>query len=134
EGTAVLADVRPGRLEFVLIHQQEFYLVHRVPLPGETRPADAARILLKELRRLLFGHQGKGKEDLEQLLLTGDGPLPEIAAELKGQIPTDILNPFRKTAVSPDVKKTDFYARDAGRFVAPVGLALKRIPTRQARS
>ncbi len=134
KGTAVLADVRPGRLGFVLIHQREFYLAHRVPLPEDARPADAARLLLKELRRLLFGHQGKGKEDLEQLLLTGEGPLQEIAAELKGQIPTEILNPFRKIAVSPGAKKTELYTADAGRFVAPVGLALKRIPTLQAHS
>lgn len=134
KGTAVLADVRPGRLGFVLIHQQDFYLAHRVPLPEDARPADAARILLKELRRLLFGHQGKGKEDLEQLLLTGDGPLQDILSELKGQIPAEILNPFRRIAVSPGAKKTESFTADAGRFVAPVGLALKRIPTLQARS
>jgi Tfp pilus assembly PilM family ATPase len=134
KGTAVLADVRQGRLGFVLIHHQEFYLSHRVSISRDPQPAETAKTLLKELRRLVFGHRGKGIEDLERLLLTGDGPLQEMARELNGQVPTEILNPFRKIAVSPEAKKTDFFQRDPGRFVAPVGLALKRIPTLQTHS
>jgi Tfp pilus assembly PilM family ATPase len=134
KGTAVLADVRPGRLGFVLIHHQEFFLNTRVPLPPEASPNETAKILLKELRRLVFGHRGKGIDDLERLLLKGDGPLQAMVHELNSQVPTEILNPFLRITVSPEAKKTDSYMRDPGRFIAPIGLALKRIPTLQAHS
>jgi Tfp pilus assembly PilM family ATPase len=134
KGTAVLADVRPGRLGFVLIHHQEFFLNTRIPVPREASPGETAKILLKELRRLVFGHRGKGIDDLERVLLKGDGPLQVMVQELKGQVPTEILNPFDRIVVSPEAKKSDFITRDAGRFIAPIGLALKRIPTLQTHS
>jgi Tfp pilus assembly PilM family ATPase len=134
KGTAVVADIRPGRLGFVLIHRREFFLNSRVPIPREAAPAETAKILLKELRRLVFGHRGKGIDDLELLLLKGDGPLQAVAQEMKEQVPTEILDPFRRIAVSPEAKKTGGFERDAGRFTAPVGLALKRIPTLKAHS
>jgi Tfp pilus assembly PilM family ATPase len=135
KGTLVLVDVQLEHLVFIFIHQQEFFLSHRVGLPTDSRlktadPSDINKILVKELRRLVFGHRlGKGIEDLEGILLTGQDVIHGMLNELKGMLSTEILNPFRRISLSPMIAQSEAFIQSPEKFAASVGLALKRVPT-----
>jgi Tfp pilus assembly PilM family ATPase len=135
KGSLVLVDVQLDHLVFVFIHQQEFFLSHRVGLQTESRiksadPAEINKILMKELKRLVFGHRlGKGIEDLEALLLTGQAVIHDMLNELKGMLPTEILDPFRRISVGSTLSESEAFSRSPDKFAASVGLALKRVPT-----
>jgi len=135
KGTLVMVDVQLEHLVFVFIHQQEYFLSHRVGLPAESRirgadPAEINKILVKELRRLVFGHRlGKGIEDLEGILLTGQEVIHDMINELKGMLSTEILNPFKRIALGPMIAQSEAFNRSPEKFAASVGLALKRVPT-----
>jgi hypothetical protein len=135
KGTLVLVDVQLEHLVFIFIHQEEFFLSHRVALQTDSRlkpadPAEINRILLKELRRLVFGHRlGKGIEDLETILLNGHDVIHDMLNELKGMLPTEIIDPFRRISVGSTLPESEAFSRTPEKFAASVGLALKRAPT-----
>jgi len=135
QGTFVLVDVQLEHLVFIFIHQKEYFLSHRVGLQTDPKlkaanPSDINKKLIKELRRLVFGHSlGKSIEDLEGLLLTGQNVIHDMLNELKGMLSTEILNPFRRISLSPMVKQSEVFVQSPEKFAASVGLALKRVPT-----
>jgi Tfp pilus assembly PilM family ATPase len=134
KGTLVLVDVQLEHLVFVFIHQEEFFLSHSIGLQTDSRlkpadPAEINKVLIKELRRLVFGHRlGKGIEDLEAILLTGQDVIHDMLNELKGMIPTEIIDPFRRISVGSTLSESEAFSRSPEKFAASVGLALKRVP------
>lgn len=135
KGTVVLVDVQLEHLVFIFIQQQEYFLSHRVALQTDSKlktadPSEINKILIKELRRLVFGRGlGKGIEDLEGLLLTGQDVIHDMLNELKGMLSTEILNPFRRISLGPMIAQSEAFIQSPEKFAASVGLALKRVPT-----
>jgi Tfp pilus assembly PilM family ATPase len=131
QGTAALVEVQPGQLSFVIIHHQEYFLSHRVPLSSGAGASDVSKDIMKEMRRLMFGHRlGKGPEDLEAFFLTGHEIVHDIALEMgaKGPAGVQIMNPFRRLRVNDSCSRMEIFQRHPEMFTASTGLALKRVP------
>lgn len=133
--TAVLANIERESITFYIIHHGEYFLSHSVFLregmgfSGEAYDAeDVTRIILKELRRVVFGHRlGGSIDDLGRLFLTG-GELArgvEKTLTTKTSVPVDIVNPFRRIPVSEMLKGSQELTTYPDRFLASVGVALQ---------
>jgi Tfp pilus assembly PilM family ATPase len=135
KGTVVLIDVQSEHLVFIFIHQNEYFLSHRVGLQMDAKsktsdPSEVNKILIKELRRLVFGHRlGKGIEDLDGIFFSGQDVIHEMIHELKSILSTEILNPFRRISIAPVISQSEAYIQSPERFAASIGLAIKRDPT-----
>jgi len=135
KGTVVLVDVQTEHLVFIFIHQNEYFLSHRVGLQTDAKiktsdPSEINKILIKELRRLVFGHRlGKGIEDLDGIFFSGQDVIRDMIHELNGMLSTEILNPFRRISIAPAISQSEAYVQTPERFAASIGLALKRDPT-----
>ena len=82
--TFVLVHVQRQYLSFIFIRQREYFLSYRVSLQEDgsvsqiKQSSDIVNVLLKELRRLVFGHRiGRGIDDLDS------APIPFVVTEIK---------------------------------------------------
>ena len=134
---SVIVEVQRQYLGFLFIQHREFFLSHRVslqdpdsvPQMGET--SSIVSILLKELRRLIFGHGlGRKIEDLSRIFFTGGESVQSVIHELSSavSVPLEIVNPFRRVQVSQSVSQSREYNNFPERFAASVGITLKRVP------
>ncbi len=137
EGSIIIVDVHSRYLSFICLQNREYYLSHFVPLEKMADEnqhygtAEMAELIIKELRRLVFGHRlGKDVEDLEHVYLTGTEELRPIVQAIasKMQIKIDVLNPFIRIPVADVVKQTREFIRAPEKYAAAVGIAMKRVP------
>lgn len=137
EEVSVLIEVQRQYIGFVFIRHREYFLSHRVSLqdPGSASQSGEAfnvvNILLKELRRLIFGHGlGRKIEDLSRIFLMGGESVQSLIHELSSavSVPLEIVNPFQRVKVSQTVSQSREYNSYPERFVASVGVTLKRVP------
>ena len=133
EKISVLVDVQRESLAFVFIHQQEYFLSHRISLQeggaasGFLDSSDVVSLLLKELRRLIFGHSlGRGIEDLDRIFLVGTDLVQRISQELLSSIsiPLEVVNPFRRVNVSQSVSQSEEFIGFPERFLTSIGVTL----------
>ena len=134
---SVFIDVQKEYLKLVFIRQNEYYWAHRISLRSQNAnaeflsPSEIVPSLLKEFRRVIFGHRlGRKIEDLDRIFLAGSGSVRKIAEDLTNTIsvPVEVLNPFRRLKVSETVERSKEYIRFPELFGASVGIALKMVP------
>jgi len=135
---AALVDIQREYISFVIINQKEYFLSHQVSLQeggtasGLGGASQTADLLLKEFRRIIFGHRlGRGIEDLNRIFLLGSEGIENIFKEISSAIsvPLEIVNPFRRINISQSVSQSSEVVEFPHRFVASVGIALKKVPT-----
>jgi Tfp pilus assembly PilM family ATPase len=136
-GTVALIEVQNDSLVFIFIHHREYYLSHRIFFRRDEKNAGVSseinKLLLKELRRLVFGHRlGKGIEDLDGMFLFGREIIHEMIEELKKTVAVEIINPFRCVSIQPVVSESEAFHHAPEKFTASLGLALKRVPSLQS--
>ena len=133
-GTTALIEVQKDHLIFIFIHQNEYFLSNRISLKIDPKQKSQShieinKILIKELRRFIFGHRlGKGIEDLDNVFLMGDYVIKDILQELKSTIRTEIVNPFRRLRMESVVSQSEMLTQYPEKFTASVGLAIKKVP------
>ena len=136
-GTAVLVDIQRDGISFIFVREKEYFFSHRVPLHDARtapRPMDKNSILeliKKELKRLVFGHNlGRRIEDLNSIFYIGNEMARSISQELSEtiKVPQEIVNPFRRVAVSETVNQSQEFSRFPEKFVPSVGVILKHVP------
>jgi len=134
EKISVLVDIQREYLDFIFIRQQEYFLSHRVSSQEVESnlwgASEIAKLLLKELRRLIFGHRlGQGIEDLDRIFLLGDVIVQKVAQELSStlSVPCDIVNPFRRINVSQTIVQSEEINKFPAKYVASVGGTLRRV-------
>jgi len=134
--TAVIVDVQRRYLTFIFVRQKEYFLSHRVHLQetGSNSKLDDSNVvntLVKELKRLIFGHRvGRGIEDLSRIFLIGGENLQKVAHELSEAVSVSLetVNPFQRVPVTLSVSQSKEFNTFPERFVAAVGITLKKIP------
>ena len=134
--TAVIVDVQRQYITFIFIRQKEYFLSHRVNLQeaGSNSKLDDSSIvnaLVKELKRLIFGHRvGRGIEDLNRIFLIGGENLQKVAHELSTAVSVSLetVNPFQRVPVTLSVSQSKEFNNFPERFVAAVGITLKKVP------
>jgi Tfp pilus assembly PilM family ATPase len=136
-GTAVLVDIQRDGISFIFIRQKEYYFSHRIPF-NDTRAVSRSmdnsailQLIQKELKRLVFGHNlGRRIEDLNAIYFIGNEAVQSISEELSGtvNVPQEIVNPFRRVAVSESVSQSQEFSRFPEKFVPSVGVTLKHVP------
>ena len=134
--TAVIVDVQRQYITFIFIRQKEYFLSHRVNLQetGSNSKLDDSSIvnaLVKELKRLIFGHRvGRGIEDLNRIFLIGGENLQKVAHELSAAVSVSLetVNPFQRVSVTLSVSQSKEFNNFPERFVAAVGITLKKVP------
>lgn len=133
----VLLDCHLVHLFFIFIYQKEYYLSSKISFPfhatGEVEDiGEWVKNILKELRRLVFGHRlGRGIEDIGKVLLMGEGMLSEAIQELKNAIPVpvEMVNPFQRISLHEAVSRSHAVTHSPELFTAGVGVALKLCPS-----
>lgn len=133
----VLLDCHLSHLFSIFIHQQEYFLSSKISFPhhslGEVEDiGEWVKNILKEVRRLIFGHRlGRGIEDIGQVMLMGEGLLSEAIQELKNALPiqVEIVNPFQRIALHDRVSRSHALTHSPELFTAGVGIALKLCPS-----
>jgi len=135
---SAVVDIQREYISFVIINQREYFLSHQVSLreggaaSGLVDSSQIVDLLLKEFRRIVFGHRlGRGIEDLNRIFLLGSEGMQNIFKEISSavSVPLEIVNPFRRINISQSVSQSSEVVEFPHRFVASVGIALKKVPT-----
>lgn len=134
EETVAIVDLQRQFIAFTFIQQREYFLSSRTFLmdgasaPQNRNSGDIANLIGKELRRLTFGHRlGRGIEDLNQVFIMGGENVQQIAHTFSeaGEVSSNIMNPFSRIQVSPEVSELKEFNNFPERFVSSVGVTLK---------
>ncbi len=131
---SVLVDIQREYLSFAVIRQKEFFLSHRVLLSSrgffsQENILDLIHVLLKELRRLIFGHRiGRDIEDISRIFIMGSDLAQKVYQELSSSVSVsvEVVNPFRRIRVSQSVAQSKEYNNSPEKFVSPIGMMLKK--------
>ncbi len=132
--TSIIADIQNEEIILICIKNKEYYFSHRVPLrdqhPASKQqpPDEIVHIMMKELKRLIFGYKlGRSLEDMHLYLVGGDSVQP-VAVALTSTVsaPVEIVNPFVRLMVSNQLLKQDELEKFPEKYSASVGIALKR--------
>lgn len=137
EDTAVIVDIRREYIALAFIRKQEYYMSHRIPIDQSFMVSDAddqseiTDILLKELKRLVFGHRiGQGIDDLKTIFLVGSKEVQSVAKTLatKTHVPVLSVNPFKNVRVAQSVSQSEEFRKSPEIFTSSVGMTLKKAP------
>lgn len=130
----VLIDIQRYFVVFTFLKNGEYYLSHRVSfqepefVSGHLDSSGFAKFVLKELRRLMFGHRlGRDMNDLDSIFLMGSHGVRALYYALSDitTSPIEIVNPFRRIQMpSPTFQSKDPQNKPE-MFVSAVGLAMK---------
>jgi hypothetical protein len=133
QNLVVVIDLHLEYVGLVFIRKGEYFLSTRLFIkdtPEES--SDLVKFVLKDLRRIVFGHGlGKGLEDIQGFFVldhVGRKDFVGLFSEASGVV-ADAIQPFQKLPVSDDLKKSAEYEVFPERFTTAVGAVLKRYPT-----
>lgn len=138
EETSLLIDSHESYIDLLFIRQKDYFLSHRMLFQGIKSEsgilsgAEIVKHLMKEIRRLIFGHRlGRSADDINRIFLLGGKLAQKISETLPSEIsvPVEIINPFRKINVSPSVTESKESIQFPHRFMSSIGLLLKSIPS-----
>jgi len=133
EETAVLINIQQEAISIAIIRNREYYLSHTIDLyeggaPGEMSASQIAEKIIKDLKRLAFGHRlGQSVDELGRFFLIGGSPVREISQELSDRIssPVEVVNPFNKIRIPRSLNESKAFTEFPERFASSVGGALK---------
>jgi Tfp pilus assembly PilM family ATPase len=133
EDIITMLQVQESGLLFIITHQGDYFLSHRVALPRvETiTTSDLIDLIAKELRRLVFGHRlGQDIGDLKKLYIMGNGSVDDLMKTLSDDfpIPVEKINPLKRIQIAPELRESQEVLRHSNRYAATVGLLLKNHP------
>lgn len=134
EGINALVDLQREYMCIIFIKDEEFFLSNIVSLQNKDKStiinvAEISDLLLKELKRLIFGHKIVNKlEDINTIYLAGIGLVHDLQEKLSQsiEVPIEVVNPFAKIAISPSITDHNKYEHNPEKFVSSVGVALKK--------
>lgn len=127
----LLADIKPKYVELILVSKDEYYLSQRYAYSDAGIQAfspDAksiAQLIIKETKRLLFGHRlGQDIDDLDKIYVMGGELAHHVMKELAEEVSlaVDILNPFKRIIISPEVTQSKDYLRHPEEFISCLGV------------
>jgi len=131
--TTLLVDVQREDVTFILIRQAEYFLSHRMILPqdktaeGGLDSSEITRYLIKELKRLVFGHRlGSSIKELGRLYMMGYPSVRSLADQLSEteSLDVEVVNPFTRLEVAKGLLQSEAYIAYPERFSASVGATL----------
>lgn len=133
EQKVALIDIRKRNLQISILYNG-FYFVTEIPMPveegieiGSNRDEILARVISKELRRIILDHKlGKNVEDLSDVFLYGDGVEDGMVEQLSQAHNVNLrrFNPFEKIPIAGSVTNPALADRPES-FVISLGAALK---------
>jgi len=133
EKLIIIADIRRDYLVLTVIQRNEYLLSHRVNFDQiQTKSSlsvenDIAALIVKELKRLIFGHRlGMDISAIDALYLTGNEEIEEIKNELMSSesLAVEILDPFSRF----ETDNSNVNLQAPLMYSAAVGMALKKNP------
>ncbi len=132
--TTVLLDIQRYFVVFTFLKNGEYFLSHRISfqepefISGHLDSSGFAKYVLKELRRLMFGHRlGRDMNDLDSIFLMGSHGVRSLYYALSDITsgPIEIVNPFRRIQMPSPTFQTKDPQNKPEMFVSAVGLAMK---------
>ncbi|MBN2417570.1 pilus assembly protein PilM [bacterium] len=126
----VIVDIRRGFVNLIFVFKNEYYLSQKIPLRHSDTHAligdddEIAQLILKELKRIIFGHRlGSDITAVKTLYFSGSEDLHYIVDEIAGgtAVSCEIIDPtarFTSTGELPADHSPSIYS-------AAVGMALK---------
>lgn len=121
---------------FTVLQQNDFFLVHRIPVLSKsndkTSNRELADFVQKEVKRLVFAHRlGNDASVFNGIFLSGEFDFEDIQAALSSSlsVPIHRINPFKCVKTDPSLSGTEEFTQQSGRFITPMGLILKRLPS-----
>lgn len=133
EDIITMLQVQESGLLFTITHQGDYFLSHRVALPRvETiTTSDLMDLIIKELRRLVFGHRlGQDISDLKKLYILGNGSVDDLIKSMSVgfPVPAEKMNPLKRIQIAPELRESQEVLRNSNRYAATIGLLLKNHP------
>lgn len=135
--TSVLINIQRYFVCFTFLKNGEYFLSHRVSfqepefMSGHLDSSGFARFVLKELRRLMFGHRlGRDMNDLDSIFLMGNHGVHAFYYALSDitTSPIEIVNPFRRIHIPAPLLQAKDPQKNPEMFVSAIGMALKHQP------
>ncbi len=129
----LLVDVQREDITFIIIRQSDYFLSHRMILSqdkiaeGGLDATEIARYLIKELKRLVFGHRlGSSMKELGRLYMMGYPSVRSLADQLSEteSLDVEVVNPFTRLEVGKGLSQSEAYIAYPERFSASVGATL----------
>ena len=126
----LLIDVKQNHLELTIIYKKEYFLSQKIRFSdaginaATAEPQEISKLILKEVKRILFGHRlGQNMDDLDQIFLMGNEIAQHVMKELveSVSVPVQMVNPFKRILIAPEVTQSKDYLRNAEKFVSCVG-------------
>ena len=102
---------------------------------GTASAADAenlAEMIQKEVKRLVFAHRlGNDMGAFNSVYICGENDLEGVQQVLSSSIsaPTKKINPFYRARTLDTLTSTEDFVQKPERYIAPMGLAFKRLPS-----
>jgi len=129
----VVLDLHRDSIGLVFIRKQEYFLSTRIGIPEPYDEAsELVRVVLKDLRRIVFGHGlGKGIEDIQRFFVLDHIAQRGFISALSAAAGIEVqgIHPFQKVTVSSEVSRSAEYEAFPERFTTAVGAILKRNPS-----
>lgn len=126
----VMVDLRRGFVTMIFVFKNEYYLSQQIPLRQRDTQAlidddeEIAQLILKELKRIIFGHRlGSDITAIKKLFFSGSEDLHYIVDEISGStaVACEIVDPmsrFKSAGELPADHSPSIYS-------AAIGMALK---------
>lgn len=129
-----LIDIEEKIVHFLILEGKNYYFSQDISLsvnqrPHETKNESLARLISKELRRIILDHQlGRSVEDLNEIFLYGEALEDRLLEELQNthDVRINKANPFRKIKLIEQPKEV-LEQLPNERFMVSVGAALRAI-------
>lgn len=133
QSLVVVIDLHREYVGLLFVRKREYFLSTRLVLKNPPEESDdLVKLVLKDLRRIVFGHGlGKGIEDIGSVFVLdhiGRKDFIRAFSNAVGLV-ADGIHPFQKLPVSENVKKMTEYDIMPERFTTAVGAVLKRYPS-----
>ncbi len=135
--TSVLINIQRYFVSFTFLKNGEYFLSHRISFQepeftsGHLDSSGFAKFVLKELRRLMFGHRlGRDMNDLDSIFLMGNHGVHALYYALTdiSTSPVEIVNPFRRIHIPAPLLQAKDPQKNPEMFVSAIGMALKHQP------
>jgi hypothetical protein len=133
QSLVVVIDLHREYVGLIFIRKREYFLSTKLVFKNPPEESsDLVKIVVKDLRRIVFGHGlGKGLEDIGGVFVLDHIGRKDFLGAFSDAIglAANGVHPFQKIQVSESVKKSSEYDVIPERFTTAVGAVLKKHPS-----
>ncbi len=130
----LIVDIKSDDIVLTVVKERDYYLSHRIIVRNMAGMSveKMVEIIQKEVKRLVFAHRlGNDMGAFNSIFICGENDLEGVQQVLSSSISAPIkkVNPFYRARTFDTLPSTEDFVQKPERYIAPMGLAFKRLPS-----